>query len=85
MELTVLDYIEHNKKDNRDYYHDHKIWYAVCRDDEDYDHGTGAESFDEAFDMAKEDYDDGYEDARIDVVSEDDDFFYGAYYVKDLI
>lgn len=51
-----------------------KLWYAVLRDREDTDHGTGSFDHAEAIRMAKELHDNGDLQAYIAVVDPDDDF-----------
>lgn len=52
----------------------HKVWYAVCYDREDNDHGTGSFDKKEALRMARDLRNDGYPEAYVVVVDPDDDF-----------
>ena len=49
------------------------MWYAVMRDNDDTDWGTGSNNMDEAIEMAKKYRADGYEDAYIAVIDDGDD------------
>lgn len=51
-----------------------KLYYAVLRDHEDTDHGTGSFDRAEAIRMAKKLFDDDYVQVRIAVIDPDDDF-----------
>ena len=49
------------------------MWYAVMRDNDDTDWGTGSNNMDEAIEMAKKYRADGYEDAYIAVIDDEGD------------
>ena len=49
------------------------VWYAVMRDRDDDDWGTGSRDYDEAVRMAQALRDDGYSDAYIAVIDDGDD------------
>lgn len=49
------------------------VWYAVMRDRDDNDWGTGSRDYDEAVRMAQALRDDGYSDAYIAVIDDGDD------------
>ena len=51
----------------------HPVWYAVMRDRDDNDWGTGSRDYDEAVRMAQALRDDGYSDAYIAVIDDGDD------------
>lgn len=51
----------------------HPVWYAVMRDRDDDDWGTGSRDYDEAVRMAQALRDDGYSDAYIAVIDDGDD------------
>lgn len=52
----------------------HNVWYAVLRDNEDNDHGTGSFRFADALRMARKMRKEGDTDAHIAVIDPDDDF-----------
>lgn len=56
------------------YYNGSKVWYAVMMDNEDTDHGTGSFVKREAIKMAKKYRKNGYKDAYIAVIIQEDDF-----------
>lgn len=55
-------------------YNGHNVWYAVLRDNEDNDHGTGSFRFVEALRKARRMRKEGDTDAYIAVIDPDDDF-----------
>lgn len=52
----------------------HNVWYAVLRDNEDTDHGTGSSRFADALRMARKMRKEGDTDAFIAVIDPADDF-----------
>lgn len=64
-------------------YNNHTIWYAVMYDHDDNDHGTGYHDYTSAAQAVRRLRSDGYPDAHIDIVSEDDDYCYASIYDLD--
>lgn len=56
------------------YHNGHKVWYAVMRDHEDNDHGTGSFNKREAIRMARQYRQQGDTDAYIALIDPEDDF-----------
>lgn len=56
------------------YHNGRLVWYAVCRDNEDTDHGTGSFNRRAAIRLARQYREDGYQDAHIVAVDPADDF-----------
>lgn len=56
------------------YHNGHKVWYAVMRDHEDTDHGTGSFSKREAIRLAKQYRKDGDPEAFVALIEPEDDF-----------
>lgn len=55
-------------------YNGHKVWYAVCIDREDNDHGAGSYRKDEAIRMARKYRKEGNPDAYVVMVDPEDDY-----------